>query len=188
MTSSLQNLFLRGKQVSLRAIEEADLPRIVHWINDPEIRPMINRPFLLDMQAEIEWQKSRDRSRFPSDMAFAIILNEDGRHIGNMGVHGIDWVSRFATTGTVIGEKDEWGKGYAVEAKLLLLDYLFNTLNLNRVESSVLAINKRSLKYLEKCGYRREGTRKAKHFRNGAWIDEILLSITRKTWLKHQRT
>ena len=187
MTTTEYRPFLIGERVSLRAVEEHDLTRIVGWVNDPAIRENILRQFPLDLRGETDWYNNRDRTQFPNDFVFAIVLNKDGRHIGNMGVHGIDWINRFAGTGTLIGEKEEWSKGYAVEAKRLLLKYLFNTLGLNRVESAGLATNERSLKYLAKCGYVQEAIRKNKYFRNGAWVDQVLLVITREMWLEQAK-
>ncbi len=61
-----------------------------------------------------------------------------------MGIHRINWKDRTATTGAVIGEKAYWDKGYGSEAKMLVLDYAFNMLNLRKICSQVLAFNKRS--------------------------------------------
>ena len=41
----------------------------------------------------------------------------------------------------MIGESEYWGRGLGTEAKMLLLDYAFNTLNLRRICSQVLAFN-----------------------------------------------
>jgi len=91
--------------------------------------------------------------------------------------------SRVATTGAVIGEKDCWNKGYGTDAKMALLEYAFNTLNLRKIMSSVIAFNGRSKRYSEKCGYRVEGRIRAWHFKNGRYWDEMIMSVTKSQWL-----
>jgi RimJ/RimL family protein N-acetyltransferase len=83
----------------------------------------------------------------------------------------------------MIGEKEYWGKGYGTEAKMLLLHYAFDTLNLRKICSSVISFNERSHKYSLKCGYKEEGRRKAQLFRDGKYWDEIQLAVFRKDWL-----
>ena len=179
--------FLVGERIYMRHIERDDLDRSRRWINDPEVRRYLGRTFPVDSISQESWHENRDRGAYPTDLVFAIILKDGDRHIGNMGLHGINWVNRFATTGTLIGEKDCWGKGYAPEAKMLLLDYAFNSLGMRRIESVVLSPNKQSLRALEKCGYVREGVKKEKFLREGRWVDEIFLGLTAEAWQNLQR-
>ena len=177
-------MFLEGERLYLRSIEREDLPKCQQWINNPEVRKFLNRIFPIDTYTEESWYESHDRGSLPTNVIFAIVLKDKDLHIGNIGIHKINWQSRFGTTGAIIDEPEYWGKGYGPEAKELLLYYAFNTLNLRRIQSSVLAINKRSLKYLKKSGYIEEGRHKEKFFRDGEWIDEISLAITARAWHK----
>lgn len=181
-------VFLEGERIYMRRIESEDLKNAQRWVNNPEIRKYLGAVFPFDAIEEENWHANRPRGPFACDLVFAIRLKEGDVHIGNMGVHGIDWVNRFATTGTVIGEKEYWGKGYAHEAKMLLLEYLFNSLGLNRVQSVVLAPNERSRKCLAKSGYKEEGVHRHKYFRDGEWIDEISLAVMADDWRQLKAT
>jgi RimJ/RimL family protein N-acetyltransferase len=99
-----------------------------------------------------------------------------------MGIHRINWIHRYATTGAFIGEKEYWGKGYGTDAKMHLLEYAFHTLNLHKMCSSVYAFNERSVKYSLRCGYKIEGTRKQHVFRNGQYWDLIELGLLYEDW------
>ena len=72
------------------------------------------------------------------------------------------------------------------------LNYAFNTLNLRKICSSVLAFNKRSLKYNLHCGYKIEGRKRKQIFKNGKYWDEIILGLFKKDWLtiwkRYQKT
>ena len=179
-----QVIFLRGQRVVLRPLCKDDVPRLTKWINDPEVRQYV-LAYLPMMESEEEaWLENTAKKK---DGGLILAIDVDGRHIGNIGVHKISWRDRVAETGALIGEKDCWGKGYGTDAKMILLDYLFNTLNLRKIGSSVIAFNKRSLRYSLHCGYKIEGRRKAHHFRNGIYHDEVMLGLFKKDWLPYWR-
>lgn len=180
-------IFLQGKRVNLRPLEESDLQRCMRWINDPKIRKFVANQMPMDLVSERKWFDTLDRSMPRTDIILAIVLRRSDRHVGIMGLHRIDWINRHGTTGAIIGEEDCWNKGYGAEAKSLLLEYAFQTLNLHRINSSALAINKRSLAYLKKSGYRVEGCRRRMFFRNGRWVDEIALGILASEWRAMQK-
>jgi RimJ/RimL family protein N-acetyltransferase len=174
--------FLVGKKVKLRPLFEADLQLCLKWINDPEVRVFLSSHLPVGLEKELEWLK---RLNTDGGVTLAIVTIADNKHIGNIGLHRIDWKDRKAETGTVIGEKDYWGKGYGTDAKMILLDYAFNNLNLHKITSRVLAFNKRSLHYSLHCGYKVEGTLRQSVFRNGKYWDEILLGVFKEEWLPY---
>ncbi len=87
-----------------------------------------------------------------------------------------------ATLGIAIGEKDYWDIGYGSEAARLIIEYGFNTLNLNRIESSALAYNKRSICMHKKIGFKSEGIQYQKMFKGGSYQDIMLFGILREDW------
>lgn len=173
-------VFLKGGRVYLRPPMKSDIPRLLRWINDPEVNRFLGSYLPMLEQDEEEWFEELHKGKL-HNMVFAIMLGET--HIGNMGIHRIDWKSRVATTGALIGEKDYWGKGYGSEAKMLLLNYAFNTLNLRKICSNVVAFNERSVGYSLRCGYQEEGRLRAQHYEHGAYWDEIRLAVFKEDWL-----
>ncbi len=173
-------IFLSGKKVNLRPLSENDIPLITRWINDPEVREFVSRTFPQTEKQEEAWF-----NKLGSDEKNIVlgIETKKGRLIGIMGIHRIDWIQRIATTGALIGEKDYWNKGYGTDAKMILLDYVFNTLNLRKISSSVLAYNKRSLNYSLHCGYKIEGRKRKQFFKKGRFWDLIELGLFREEWL-----
>lgn len=173
-------VFLRGKQVILRPIEERDLESFRRWINDPDIIRGLLRYLPVSEKAEREFFENIQSST--SDIILAI-ENLEGTLIGDIGLHKIDWRDRTAMTGTVIGDKTQWRKGYAYDAKMTLLNYAFNTLNLRKIYSSVFEFSQRSLKYNLRCGYRVEGRRVKQAFRDGRYWDEVMIAVFQEEWL-----
>lgn len=189
MTDQQSIVFLKGKRVVLRPLMKEDVPLLLRWINDPDITQYLNA-YLPMMEAdENEWFENLHKRK---DHNLVCMMVVDEKPIGTMGIHGIDWKNRTAGTGALIGEKDYWGKGYGTEAKMLLLNYAFNTLNLRKICSTVLAFNKRSHAYLLKCGYAEEGRRIKQHYLKGRYWDEILMAVFKKDfmplWRRYQKS
>jgi RimJ/RimL family protein N-acetyltransferase len=173
-------VFLRGQRTTLRPVEESDIPKLQKWINDPDIWKFLKRTFPLTQGDEREWLLSLQKK---SDTNMVLIIEVGGRAIGTMALANINWKDRIATTGAVIGEKAYWGKGYGTDAKMALLDYAFNVLNLRKIMSRTVAFNKRSLAYSLHCGYRLEGRLVKQHYAQGRYWDELILGCFRHTWL-----
>jgi RimJ/RimL family protein N-acetyltransferase len=73
-------------------------------------------------------------------------------------------------------------KGYATEATQLMVDYLFLSKEIARIQAIVDARHKASQRVLEKSGFQREGTMRDETFDRGAWRDFYLYSILRREW------
>ena len=174
--------FLSGEYLYLRPVEAADLERCRSWMNDPEVRRFVCAQWPVDEIGQRQWFDKLDRGWSRRDVTFAIVLRDGDRLIGTLGLHGIDWRNRRATTGTLIGEKDCWGRGYGSEAKRLLLGYAFDTLGLRRIDSEVLANNPRSLACQKKCGYVEEGRRRQAILVDGVWVDVIIIGLLSDEW------
>ena len=174
-------VFRKGVRVSLRPIERGDIPMMHRWFNDPEVTQFLARTFPLYETEEEEWVENLSKSK--TSFPLGIVTIQDPKLIGTVGLHEINWQQRTATTATIIGEKDYWGRGYGTEAKMLLLDFAFNALDLFAVLSRVIASNGRSLAYARKCGYEEVG-RLPQWFRcqDGQRRDQVLLMVTQEKW------
>lgn len=70
-------------------------------------------------------------------------------------------------------DKDNQNKGYMSEAMNIFIDYIFNEVNLHRVEASTLVDNEKSQKVLLNCGFEKLGLNRKYLFINGEWKDHI---------------
>src|SRR5512135_3664829 len=95
-----------GNHLRLRAIEREDIPTFIRWFNDPEVREGLLAFAPMSRAEEERWFESRQGRT--DDYLFGIEVQEaDGApwaHIGNVGLHHVDWRSRNCTFGIVIGE------------------------------------------------------------------------------------
>lgn len=177
-------IFLQGKRVRLRPLDISDLDRCTTWINDEEIRGFLGATFPMTRIQEEEWIRSKQSK---DDVILAIETNE-GIHIGNLSIFRINWIDRTAETGTMIGDKKYWNNGYGTEAKMLLLEYAFNTLGLRKIHSRAFAYNERSVNYSLKCGYKITGRQKDEKFKFGKYHDVIMLEVFKDQWQRAHTT
>jgi RimJ/RimL family protein N-acetyltransferase len=73
-------------------------------------------------------------------------------------------------------------KGYGTEAAQILVDYLFLSRNIVRIQATAETQNTPSQRVLENAGFKREGTLRKAGFIRGKWADGYLYSIIREDW------
>jgi UDP-4-amino-4,6-dideoxy-N-acetyl-beta-L-altrosamine N-acetyltransferase len=163
-----------GTLTRLRRIERDDIPTFVRWFADPEVREflLLNRP--ISIAEEEQWFVQQLQSQ--NAELFAIETN-DGIHIGNIGLHDINWLHRAAEMGIVIGHKQYWSKGYGSDAIRTLLRFAFDEMNLHRVQLTVYEDNARAIRAYEKCGFQHEGRLRDAVYRKGRYYDMLLMSV-----------
>jgi RimJ/RimL family protein N-acetyltransferase len=109
----------------------------------------------------------------------------DGRPIGSVSWHremyGPNTESAAYNFGIELLHEDR-GQGYGTEAQALLVDYLFTTTDVHRVEAGTDIENVAEQRSLEKAGLRREGVLVGSQFRAGGYHDLVVYALTRDEW------
>jgi len=169
---------IKGKKVTLRAIEKCDLEMLHKWSNDPEINYMLGGwHFPSNLIDQENWLASLSIKSL--NQRFAIDTEELGL-IGMANLVDINWKDRNAFTGLLLGDKDIRGKGYGVDAIMALNKFAFEELNLMRLDGSMISYNEASIGvYTKKCGWKVEGRKENFYFRKNQWWDHIIVGITR---------
>ena len=168
---------LVGTKVHLRAIERADIPFFVKWLNDPEILQYLDMYKPLSLAAEERWF---DRQLEDTNSAVFAIETTSGVHIGNVGLHGIDWKNGNAELGIFIGEKAYWGLGYGTDAIGTMLRFAFEEMNLHSIHLRVYAFNERGIRTYRRCGFHEDGRLRERLYRDGKYHDVLLMSVLRQ--------
>jgi UDP-4-amino-4,6-dideoxy-N-acetyl-beta-L-altrosamine N-acetyltransferase len=178
----MQNPFLIGENLYLRPLERTDAPRIMAWLNDPEVRRYLLGRWPINLPAEEAFldQLSKDQER----LVLGMVLKGTEELIGVLGFHQIEWWTRQAAFGITLGAKEHWGQGYGTEATRLLVGHAFATMNLHRVWLHVYEFNARAIRTYEKVGFQREGVLRQDAFRDGRYWDTYVMAILRDEWGK----
>ena len=120
------------------------------------------------------------------DGRLAVALVADDSVIGDLGWHpehyGMNLVPAINFGIGLLPEAR--GKGYGTQAQRLLVDYLFETTTVNRVEASTDVDNIAEQRSLEKVGLRREGVLRGAQYRNGEYRDLAAYGMLRADWLE----
>jgi RimJ/RimL family protein N-acetyltransferase len=169
---------IRGKVVTLRAIELEDLPLLQQWANDPEIWEGLGGwHFPYSSMSTVTWIQNINNNDL-KNQNFAIETPEHGL-IGTINLVNINWKDRNAFTGISLGNKDTRGKGYALDAVMAIMRYAFDELGLARLDGDMIETNKVSINFFQKrCGWEIEGIKKNWFFRKGCFHNKVVVGIT----------
>jgi len=169
---------LKGKRVNLSIIEKSDLPLLKEWYNDLEVAGAYER-ITQNRLGDIE--KWYDDSVAKNGQWF-FIEKKDGTKVGHItqsqtgGQMGV-------RIGYVVIPKEQ-RKGYANDAVQVMVDYLFLSKSIVRIQAETDPDNKASNKVLIKAGFKKEGVMRKAFLCRGDWRDAMLYSILREEWKK----
>jgi RimJ/RimL family protein N-acetyltransferase len=181
----VRNPFRIGKRVYLRPLEREDAGVLAPWFNDPEVtRTLLAfRPMSVGAEVEFLERLAKDETA----VVLGIVLRAGDRLVGTVGLHKIDAGNRNAEFGIAVGDKRAQNKGCGTEATGLIVDYAFDTLNLNRVRLCVYANNPRGLHVYAKVGFVKEGVLRQEAYREGRYWDVIVMGLLRSEWEARRR-
>lgn len=176
---------IRGKIVTLRAIEMEDLDLLAKWSNSPEIWELVGGWHFPYSKLSTEKYIKDVNHNDMKYQNFAIETEEMG-FIGTTNLVNIDWKNGNAFNGIMLGDKESRGKGYALDAVMTVMRYAFKELGLNRLDGDMIAYNDRSIDfYIRKCGWVIEGKKEGWFYRNGQRHDKVMVGITHKQYDEH---
>jgi ribosomal-protein-alanine N-acetyltransferase len=174
--------FITGERIYLRALVESDVlgPYPV-WLNDAEVcRGNSHHVYPYTAEAALDYIRLSAQTR--DTLILAIVLKEDGRHIGNIALQAIHPVYRSAELSILIGDRCEWGKGYAKEAARLLCDHAFGTLNLHRIACGTFDDNEAMKRLALSLGMTAEGRRRQAAFKRGRYMDVVEYGVLKNAY------
>ncbi len=176
--------FLETERIYLRELRPEDAHgSYYNWLNDKEISQYLETRFIPRSVAGLE-KYIRDMDGNRNEILFGICLQETDEHIGNIKIGPINSVHRYADIGLLIGEKNQWGKGYASEAIGLICKFGFDILNLHKLKAGCYEDNIGSAKAFFKNGFSEEGRMKKQWFINNKYQDSLILGLLREDYLK----
>ena len=104
----------------------------------------------------MDWIK-RNRDGYAEDGQFNALILLDGRFMGTIGFHDLDLKNKHAAIGYWVDQEYE-GRGIITRCCRELIDYLFDSMELNRVQINCAVENLRSRAVPERLGFTLEGT------------------------------
>jgi RimJ/RimL family protein N-acetyltransferase len=184
MKNKMLHPFLVGKKCYLRGIELSDLKgNYFQWFNDQETTRFMKNGSFPNSEARMKDFFER-MTISDKDIVLAIVDKSNNYHIGNIGLHNIDWFYRKAELGIIIGERSYHGKGFAVEAVRLLLEHAFSRLNLHKIYLRTEEENLSAIRAFEKSGFKKEGLIRQECFREGKFTNSVYMGCLADEFIK----
>lgn len=171
--------FIQGDRLYLRSLVEKDADGpYLGWLNDEVVcRGNSHHVYPYTRAQAIDY--IQHAANVDSDLVLAIVLKEKDRHIGNIALARINRIYRSAQFAILLGDKDQWSKGYGLEAGRLIVHHGFFALNLRRIECATFETNQAMKKLALALGMREEGTRRQAAFKDGKYLDVVEYGVLR---------
>ena len=166
----------------MRALTDKDLNEAyLQWLNDEEV--CRHNSHAIFPNTEQKMKNYFNRLDNQQEVVLAIVHTETEKHIGNISLQSINWVSRNAEFAILLGDKDYWGGGFGEEAAKLIVDYGFTRLNLHRIYCGTLEGNEGMRKLAKKLKMKEEGMRREAIFKNGVYQNIIEFGVLKNEYL-----
>jgi RimJ/RimL family protein N-acetyltransferase len=184
---------LVGERVLLRPfLLEEDAPAIRAVLQDPEVGrltgsdhgPADPRPW--DEAAEERmrgWYSTRHEQ--PDRLDLAVVDRAAGACVGEAVLNEWDSDNHSCNFRIALAEAGR-DRGLGTEATRLIVGHGFERLGLHRISLRVFAFNPRARRAYERAGFVVEGVLRDALRYDGAWVDEIMMSILAPEWERHR--
>jgi RimJ/RimL family protein N-acetyltransferase len=173
---------LHGRLTFLRPAERDDIPTLVRWMNDWGTARYLSRRAPLGQALEERWFEQMTEAQGEGHWYFIVCRLEDERPVGNVGLFDLDLVNGSAGIGITIGEETDRGRGIGRDAMETVLDFGFGRLRLERMWLDAYRFNERAIRSYERIGFVHEGVARHGGYRDGEWVDLVLMSVLRDEW------
>jgi len=144
-----------------------DLPFLNEVRNDCAVEFLHNSD-THSLEQTQEWYKK-------TDPLFWVIW-ENGERIGYFRTSDWSVENKNCYVGADLHENFR-GRGFAYEAYVKFLPFLFNFYELHKISLEVLSTNTRAINLYEKIGFVHEGVKRDEVLKNGEWVDSIIMSM-----------
>lgn len=180
---------IEGSRIILREYERDDLPYIMEWMNDESTLRHLSDMFLYPRSEEqaLAWIEMCRKGFDHHDLHLVISDKPKRVFLGQIDLLKIQWVSRSATLGIVLGPRAQ-GQGYGRDAIRTLLRFAFSSMNLNRIQLEVYERNERAIACYEHCGFTHCGRLRQARYTHGQYEDILMMDILAgEFYAKHGR-
>ena len=174
--NSKRSMKYRSERIYLRPLEESDVNDRYHsWLKSGTVNA-----FLEVDGNEIDQEDIREyirRGPATGDyFMYAICLNENDLHIGNVKVGPINKKHLISDLPVIIGDPSFWGQGLALEAIRLGNQIAFQEHGIRKLHGQIYRSNIGSIKAYCRAGWIIEGVIRGRYLVDGEAMDQVLVS------------
>jgi len=185
MNRSIKSIFrempvLTTERLTLRKMLKSDYSDMFEYASDPEVTKYLTWHPHPDKNYTLKYL-SYIQSKYKSGDFYdwAIVYND--KMIGTCGFTSIDPINLKAEIGYVISPFFR-NRNFATEAVTRIIEFGFETLELNRLEAHYMEENSASRRVMEKCDMKFEGIYRESLLIKGNFVSVGVCSILKKDW------
>jgi RimJ/RimL family protein N-acetyltransferase len=173
---------LAAENYYLRPLDVSDCEPFYQWSLDREVTlySLSSYAYPQSKSDITSWLSTINSSN--KNVSFGICCKESNELIGYAGISAISTLNRSGEYFILIGNKSYWGKGIGTLVTKLVTNYAIQTLGLHRVQLTASALNKGAIKAYQNSGYKLEGVMRESGYRNGRFVDKVLMSVLASEW------
>jgi [ribosomal protein S5]-alanine N-acetyltransferase len=170
MVDQLESKRLYYKPLSMAHLSD----RYLSWLNNPTVYKYLEtggdqtidtlKRYLMDVEKK--------------DMLFwGIHLKYDNAHIGNIKIDPVNRRHGLGEYGILMGEESQWGKGYAKEASIRIINYCFEVQKLRKITLGVVSKNEAAVQLYKALDFQVEGLYKRHGLYDGEYLDVLRMAL-----------
>lgn len=184
---SLNDINILTKRLWLRGISLSDAEAVFKYRSDPKVYKFQGlRPKTVEDIYEFINKTAKAPNIPDTWYQLVIVIKETNEVIGDVGIHFCDLDNYHVEIGYTLASQYQ-GNGYATEAVIGVINYLFRDLNKHRITASVDPENTRSIALLERIGMRKEAHFKKSILWNNEWTDDVIYGILEEEWFVNNK-
>lgn len=166
---------IRGQNISLRTVREVDFDYLFEQWSD-----VANRGdyYPLKLPSQIDYRKRFQEHGLWEENNGTMIIWAEEKIVGLIAFFPAMYYSGFEI-GYILFDTTSRNKGYMTEALALLVNFLFGTKKINRLQLTVMPGNVASKRVAQKCGFQLEGVMRGAIFHRGTHHDLEMYSLLR---------
>jgi len=119
--------------------------------------------------------------RFANNNGFSTGIFYEGKYIGNISIHDINWHTKMTSIGYWVSAEYQ-GRGIMTASCQTLLNHGFGTMGLNRIEIRARTDNEKSRAIPVRLGFKEEGILRQVDFNNDQYHDHVVYGLLKDEW------
>jgi RimJ/RimL family protein N-acetyltransferase len=176
--------YLTGELCSLRGLDKDDASeKYLSWLQNPNVADLTYaNQFPPTVSGLASWVDQFQKSS--NSAGFAVIAKDTDQHIGNATLNGINWVTRYADLGLMIGDPDYIDREVISDVWTSVINYAFGNLGLRRLFAGILTPATEYIEAINSLGFTKEGVWRQQSIVSGQYVDEELFGLLVDEWPK----
>ena len=140
---------LEGYNIVLRRLTEDKIELVRKWRNDPKISQYMEYRKIISAEEQLNWFR-----KINNDNNYYFLIITGGMEVGLINIRDIDNEKKTGEPGIFIWNDNFLNSDISFRASALLMDFVFDILELQKLVIHVLSDNKRAISYNKLWGYR----------------------------------